>query len=151
MTARINDIEALIGDVIRAMGFELWGIEFLPQGRYSLLRVYIDSEAGITIDNCADVSRQVSALLDVENPISGEYRLEISSPGMDRTLFKLEHYRHYCGEKIAVRLKTPLEGSRNFTGVLESASEQGIVLKMDEKTHSIPFTNIQKAHVVPVF
>ena len=89
MASREQKIEALLEPTIEALGFELWGLEYLSQGRHTLLRLYIDGENGVTVDNCAEVSRHVSGVLDVEDPITGEYTLEVSSPGVDRLLFRL--------------------------------------------------------------
>jgi len=87
-----QQIQALLEPTVEALGYELWGLEYLSQGRHSTLRLYIESEQGISIDDCAAVSEQVSSVLDVEDPITGEYTLEVSSPGMDRLLFKPDQY-----------------------------------------------------------
>lgn len=106
MAGKDQQITDLLGATIEALGFELWGVEYLSQGRHSLLRIYIDAEQGISVDDCALVSHQVSAVLDVEDPISGEYTLEVSSPGMDRLLFRLDQYPGFVGEVVDVRLRT---------------------------------------------
>jgi ribosome maturation factor RimP len=101
------ELTAMLEPAVEALGFELLGLEFVQAGRHSTLRVYIDHENGITVDNCADVSRQVSAILDVEDPITNEYDLEVSSPGVDRPLFKPAHYEQAQGEELRVRTKLP--------------------------------------------
>ncbi len=103
MAGRERKIEALLKPTLEALGFELWGLEYLSQGRHTLLRLYIDAESGVTVDDCAEVSRHVSGVMDVEDPISGEYTLEVSSPGVDRLLFRLDHYSMYVGEWIELR------------------------------------------------
>jgi ribosome maturation factor RimP len=148
---RIQTLEGPIQEVVSGLGFELWGIEFLSQGKHSTLRVYIEHENGITVDDCAKVSHQVSAVLDVENVIRGEYMLEISSPGLDRLLFKPDQYLHYCGDIIQLSLKTALDGSSKMTGELLAVDLDHIVLKTDKAEHQIAFDQIQKARLVPQF
>ena len=110
MATKEQQMEAMLAPTVEALGFELWGLEYLSQGRHSLLRVYIEHDKGISVDDCAAVSEQVSAVLDVEDPITGEYTLEVSSPGMDRLLFKLEQFTAYIGEEIDIRLRSAFEG-----------------------------------------
>src|SRR3990167_6740762 len=98
--------------LIQSMGFELVGCELSPQGRQMIFRIYIDSEQGVTVGNCSQVSHQVSAMLDVEQPTLGNYVLEVSSPGIDRPLFKIEHYFKYLGSRVKVRLYTPVDNRR---------------------------------------
>ncbi len=96
MASKEQQIQQMLEPTVEALGFDLWGVEYLSQGRHSVLRVYIEHEKGISVDDCAAVSEQVSGVLDVEDPITGEYTLEVSSPGMDRLLFKLEQYPGLC-------------------------------------------------------
>ena len=136
---------------VEALGFELVGVEFVRAGKHSTLRVYIDHPEGIHVDQCAEVSHQVSAILDVEDPISTEYYLEVSSPGADRRLFKLQHYVDYVGEKVTIRLVTPQQGRRNFTGQLKSCADETVVVEVDGVEYSLSFGNIEKANIVPNF
>ncbi|MDF2939814.1 MAG: ribosome maturation factor RimP [Gammaproteobacteria bacterium] len=136
---------------VEAVGFELWGIEYIPQGKHSILRVYIEHENGITVDNCEAVSRQVSAVLDVEDPISAHYSLEISSPGLDRLLFYPHQYHSFIGEQITVRLRLAINNQRKFTGTLMAVSEQGIEIEAKGTKFEIDWNNIDKAQVVPSF
>lgn len=110
MSSKLEQLQALLAPVVEALGYECWGVEFISQGRHSVLRVYIDRPEGILIDDCEAVSRQVSGILDVEDPISGEYTLEVSSPGMDRPLFTLEQFAKHAGEQVKIRLRSPYEG-----------------------------------------
>jgi len=122
--AKIADkIEALIDPVIIDMGYELVGIEYVASGKHSTLRIYIDSENGIGVDDCEAVSRQVSAILDVEDPITNQYNLEVSSPGIERPLFNIGHYQRFLGHDIKLRLVRPINGQRKFTGAIGSVSE----------------------------
>ena len=124
MSSKLEQLQALLAPVVEALGYECWGLEFLSQGRHSLLRVYIDKADGILIEDCETVSRQVSGVLDVEDPISGEYTLEVSSPGMDRPLFTLEQFARYVGEQVKIKLRVPFERRRNFQGVLRGVEER---------------------------
>ena len=134
---------------VEALGFELWGLEYLSQGRHTLLRLYIDSSDGITVDDCATVSEQVSAVLDVEDPITGEYTLEVSSPGMDRLLFRLEQYPAYVGDVIELRLRTAFEGRRKYKGILKGIEGEDIVVHVDDHEYLIPHDAIDKARIEP--
>jgi len=146
---RSLELENLLGPTVHELGYELLGVEYLPQGRHSVLRLYIDRPEGITIDDCEHVSREVSALLDVEDPIRGEYHLEVSSPGADRPLFRPQHYRRFRGRLCKLRLSEPVEGRRNYRGVIEDADEEHLCLKVDGETVSLPFALVEKANLVP--
>lgn len=137
--------------VATALGCELWGVEYMAQGRRALLRVYIEKEGGIGVDDCEKVSRQVSSVLDVEDPIQSEYTLEVSSPGMDRPLFKLEQFESNVGETVAVRLRLPFEGRRKFTGLLKGIENDEIVLEVDNEEYVLPYELVDKANIVPQF
>lgn len=141
-------IAELITPTIEALGLELWGIEHGSQGKFSLLRIYIDSEEGITVDDCERVSRQVSAILDVEDPISGEYTLEVSSPGMDRPLFTEEQFKRYLGEVVSVRTRGPINGRRKFKGTIVEVSDGTVVVNIDGENYQIPHAEIEKAALV---
>jgi ribosome maturation factor RimP len=144
-----DDLVALLKPSIEALGYEFWGLELAGSSKgKSLLRVYIDHEQGISVDDCEAVSRQLGRVLDVEDPIHGEYTLEVSSPGLDRPLFYLEQYPAFCGEKLSVKTLAPINGQRNFKGVLSKAFDDKIVLLEQDKEVIIDFSNIQKAHII---
>lgn len=149
MAGRDEKLQALLQPTVEAMGFELWGMEHLSQGRHSLLRLYIDSENGVTADDCAEVSRQVSGVMDVEDPISGEYTLEVSSPGIDRLLFRLDQYLAYVGEWIELRLRVPFEGRRKFNGTLKGIEGEDVIIQVDNHEFLLPHGAIDKAQVKP--
>jgi ribosome maturation factor RimP len=149
VATREQQILALLEPTVEAMGFELWGLEYLSQGKHSLLRVYIDGETGITVDDCAAVSEQVSSVLDVEDPIHGEYTLEVSSPGMDRLLFKLEQYAGYVGEVVELRLRSAFEGRRKFKGVLKGIEGEDVVVQVDDHEYLLPHSAIDRARIQP--
>ncbi len=145
-----DELAALIQPAVAAAGVDFWGLEFLQTQRSSLLRIYIDHADGVTVEDCARVSHQVSGVLDVADPINGEYRLEVSSPGWDRPLFRAEQYPAYVGQKLKVKTLVPLQGRRQFTGVLESCTGGAITLKLSEdKIVTLDFAQIDKAQVVP--
>jgi len=138
----------MLKPTVEALGFDLWGIEYLSQGRHSVLCIYIESDKGITVDNCAEVSHQVGSILDVEDAISGEYSLEVSSPGMDRLLFKLDQYSAYVGEEIEIRLRSPFDGRRKFKGELKGIEGEDIVVQVDNHEFLLPYDAIEKARIV---
>ncbi|MFT6330160.1 MAG: ribosome maturation factor RimP [Bermanella sp.] len=142
--------EMLIAPV-EALGFELVGVEFVRAGKHSILRVFIDHEDGIDVDNCADASHQISAVLDVEDIITAEYNLEVSSPGMDRPLFNSAHYALVVGETITVKLSIPQNGRRNFKGLLLKCENDTILIKVDNDEFSLAIANIEKGNLVPNF
>lgn len=138
----------MIGTTVQALGLELWGVELLQQGRYSLLRVYIEREEGVTIEDCEKVSRQVSALLDVEDPIAGEYTLEVSSPGVDRPLFSIEQYAQYVGSEVNLKLRRALEGRRKFKGQIIKVSGDIVGLLVEGTEYDLEYSDIEKASIV---
>ena len=143
-----DKLEALIEPTVRGYGFNLWGVEYSPFGGSALLRVFIDGPKGVTLDDCARVSDQISALLDVEDPIPCVYRLEVSSPGLDRVLFHIEQYQHFIGQKLKLRLQWPLHGQRNFRGILEASDADTIRLNVDGNTFCIPMNAIKRARLI---
>ena len=132
------------------MGYELVGIEYRAHGRNGVLSVYIDARSGVTLEDCERVSYQVSGLLDVEDPISGRYTLEVSSPGLDRPLFSKEHFVRFAGRRVRIQLHTPLEGRRKFTGILHGMrGEQEVVIEQDGTELCLPLEWIKLARLVP--
>jgi ribosome maturation factor RimP len=144
---REDKLQQLLQPTVEALGFELWGLEFFSQGRHSTLRVYIESEHGVQVDDCARVSEQVSGLLDVEEPISGEYVLEVSSPGLDRRLFTLDQCAAYAGEELEVRLRRPFEGRRRFRGTLRGIEGEDLVLLVEDHEYLLPFGEVDRAQL----
>jgi len=145
-------LKQLLKPVVDSLGCELWGVELQMDGNTKLLRIFIDrGEDGVDITDCEKVSRQASAILDVEDVISGEYTLEVSSPGMDRPLYELDHYARYLGEQISLRLRFPYEGRRNFKGQLRSIEGDEIVVVVADNEFLFPVEGIEKANLVPQF
>lgn len=150
----------MLAPVARDLGFELIGVEYQP-GTRARVRLYIDSPTGITVDDCANMSHAVSAVLDVEDPIPGKYTLEVSSPGLDRPLFRLEDFARYTGQRARIRMQRPLPGSapavpggrpqRNFLGVLAGVEGGDVLLHTETGPLRLPYADIDKAHLEPEF
>ena len=142
-------LSELIEPVVQELGCELWGIEKLQQGRQVVLKIYIESADGINVDDCARVSRQVSAILDVEDPIPGEYMLEVSSPGVERRLFKPEHFNVCKGEKVQITLRQAFDGRRKFKGLLCGLEDEEVVIRVDDAQEIVlPMDSIERARVL---
>ena len=153
MSGKDTVLVGLIRPVVEGLGYHFWGMEYISQGKDSILRIFIESpsEDGTDIEDCAKVSRQVSSILDVEDPITGEYNLEVSSPGLDRPLFELEQYQEYIGAVVSLRLRVPFDGRRKFKGQLTAVEGEDVVLRVDQEEYLLPIDLIDKANVVPVF
>lgn len=152
---RLAKFEQKLTDLLRPAveetGKTLRGIEYLSAGNNSVLRLFIDHENGINVDDCAEVSRQVGALLDVEDPISSEYSLEVSSPGADCPLFELAHFQEVIGETINVRLSIPLNGRRKFKGPLVAIENDTLTVQVDNIDYELALSNVDKANLVAKF
>lgn len=145
------ELQALIEPVVEGLGFELWGVEYLVHGRRAHVKVYIDTEGGVNVDDCAAVSRQLGSLLDVEDPIQVQYTLEVSSPGMDRRLFTKDQFRTYVGEQVKIALKSPYEGRRRFKGLLCGIEDDDVVVRSGDEEYLFPFEEIERANLIPAF
>lgn len=151
MNPLVSKVETLIEPVIDDLGYELVGVEYGDQGRGKLLRIYIDNEPGIQISDCEVVSRRVSAILDVEDVIAGHYDLEVSSPGLDRPLFKEEHYRRFLSHRIKLVMAIPQLGRRRFTGVLKDFDDGKIIVEVDNEIYELPLADVASTRLVPEF
>lgn len=158
MTDKAQDIVALLAPTVASLGLELLGAEYLPSPGGALLRLYIDVSAGdmhggeerqVGIEDCEAVSREVSAQLDVEDPISGHYTLEVSSPGIDRPLFTPAQFQRYAGEQAKVALKLPQDGRRRLQGRIVRVEGDTIVLDVDGTEFPFAADNLDKARLVP--
>ena len=149
MNRREQELEELLAPTVQGLGCEMWGVEYHPAGRGAMLRVYIDAPEGVTVDDCERVSHQLSGVLEVEAPIAADYTLEVSSPGLDRVLFKPSQYPPYIGAEVDVRLKFPMDGKRRFVGRLAKASGQTVILNMDGAEATVPMAQIQRTRIVP--
>ena len=151
MNTREQDIERLLTPAIEALDCELWGIELMSMGRHTKLRVYIERPEGVSVDDCERVSRDVSDLLDIEDVMPQSYTLEVSSPGMDRILFRPDHYVRNVGATVDVRLHFPFEGSKRVVGVLAGIEDQQVAVQVGEDEYVLPLENIQRTRLVPQF
>lgn len=155
MSDKAIDIAALLQPTVEALGLELLGIEYLPAPGGATLRLYIDvveaerESRVVTIEDCEAVSREVSAQLDVEDPISGNYTLEVSSPGVDRPLFTAAQFARFAGEEAKVALKLPQEGRRRLRGRIMQVDGQRITFEVDGALLVVEAGNIDKARLLP--
>jgi len=144
---------ALLEPVVTVMGYELVGIEYHPGRKDGLLRVYIDTpagaEEGVTLEDCTRVSHQISGVLDVEDPITGQYRLEISSPGLDRPLMKAADFERFAGEQARLKLNQLWEGRRRIQGVLKGLEDGHVLIDEEGQVHAVPLDRIEKSNLVP--
>lgn len=140
-------LTGLISPLVASLGLELWGIEIPASPKGGTLRLYIDGPGGVNVDQCAEVSRHVSALLDAEDPLPGPYTLEVSSPGLERPFFSLEQMDPYAGELMEAKLKEPLEGRKKWRGVLLEASGNRIRLEVEGRKVDLPWDTIQKVNL----
>ena len=145
----MQDLTELFEPVIQSMGYELVGIEFQGSTQHGTLRVYIDHENGIGVDDCVAISHQISAILDVEEPIQQAYDLEVSSPGINRPLFKAQDYEQYLGHSAKIKMAVPLNGRRNFRGVLQGVIDsRSVQIVVDNEGYDLPISDIAKANLV---
>ncbi|MER0301911.1 ribosome maturation factor RimP [Vibrio vulnificus] len=151
MTGLERQLTEMLESAVVASGYELVGLEFIRAGEHSTLRIYIDHENGITVEDCAEVSHQVSAVLDVEDPISVAYSLEVSSPGLDRPLFKPAHYEQFIGQEVNVVLKMAVANRRKWKGEIHSVDGEAITLTVDGQQGEFALSNISKANLIPKF
>ena len=143
-------VQRLLEPTVAALGYELLGVEYMSQGKHSRLRLFIDGPDGIGLEDCSKVSHQVSGVLDVEDPIKGQYSLEVSSPGLDRPLFTAAHFERFIGHKVKLRSKLPVNGQRKFTGVIRAVEQEDIYISMEnDEELKIACHEIDQANLVP--
>lgn len=142
-------ISELVGPVVTALGYELLGVERLSGGKGTLLRIYIDAPSGVTVDDCERASHQISALLNVEEPIASAYTLEISSPGLNRPLFTEEHFKRFTGAEVSITLSESLRGRRKFEGLLRGIRGDRAVILVAGDEFELPLEGIKKARLIP--
>jgi ribosome maturation factor RimP len=143
-----DELRQLLEPAIERLGYELVDLEVRLGSGNGLVRVFIDKPDGIDLDDCEKVSLAVSALLDVEDPVPGNYNLEVSSPGLDRKLTKPAHFQRFAGETVKVQMRFPIEGRRRFRGTLVSSDDENIVVEVDGESHSLPLKTIDTARLV---
>ncbi|MGB6450444.1 MAG: ribosome maturation factor RimP [Steroidobacteraceae bacterium] len=141
---------ALIEPLLAQLGYELVDLEYTPAQGHGALRIFIDKPEGVGLNDCEHASREVAALLDVEDPIPAAYTLEMSSPGEDRVLRSRAHFDRFVGSRVLVELAAPREGRRRYTGLLQSVTDEGIALEVDRERVSVPFREIGRARLAPL-
>lgn len=150
MALTVPHIDELLQPGAEALGYELVAVE-LTGGDVSIVRIYIDSPDGITVTDCSKASRQFSAIMDVEDPISNRYTLEVSSPGMDRPLAKPNHFKEVVGSEVKIKMATLVNGRRRFTGELVEATDEFAVVEVDGEQTELLYDEMDKARIVPVY
>lgn len=144
-----DQLVELLEPVVRNLGCELWELEYAGRARGALLRLYIDSAEGISLDDCERVSRAVSATLDAADPIPGQYTLEVSSPGLDRVLRTPAHFARFEGEQVRLETTEPVNGRKRFAGKLIQVEQNEITIEVDGNAVTLPFDAIHKARLAP--
>ena len=148
MTVTLRErLIALIEPVLVRLGYELVELEYAAGRSQAVVRIFIDQPAGIMVEDCERVSREVAALLDVDDPIPTAYTLEVSSPGFDRVLRTAAHFERFVGSRVFVELKAPRAGRRRYTGMLQAVNATGIELEVDKQKVEVPFEEIGKARL----
>ncbi len=160
LSTKVAELTSIIEPAVAACDVALWGVEFVPQGNRSLLRIYIEAlpeeqaqDKQVTIENCAAVNHQVSGVLEVHDPIAGEYILEVSSPGFDRAFFSELQMRDYLGQTVSLRLIQAIgqgdKKRRKVTGKLDSMQESSLMITTtDNEQFEVAFINIDKANLI---
>jgi ribosome maturation factor RimP len=144
-----DQLGELLAPVVSGLGLELWELEFAPRAGGGLLRLYIDSPAGVSLDDCERVSRAVSETLDVADPIPGAYTLEVSSPGLDRVLRTPAHFERFTGERVKLEMMQPVDGRKRFAGRLTRVAGGEITLELENGAVRLPIDDIHKARLAP--
>ena len=143
-----QELDTLIRTTVNGLGYEMWGYEYRPQTESALLRIFIESEKGISLDDCSTVSRQLGAALDVDDLIPVAYILEVSSPGIDRVLFDADQYERYINENVKIRTRIPVDGRRNFKGKIVAVTEDQVTVEIDNLDYEVPFEVVDRARVL---
>lgn len=144
-------LQLIVEGVVDSLGYELVGVEYQAHDTSGLLRIYIDSDKGIKLEDCQAVSHQLSGVLDVEDPIAGNYNLEISSPGLDRPLFKAADFQRFVGSKVKIKLARNQDGRKNFKGVLQGIQDDEVVLEVEGQEIRLSFANIEQSRLIPEY
>ena len=148
-----QQLQKLIQSTVESLGYELWGYEFRSQTGGPLLCVFVEKDTGVLVDDCSRINRQLRAVLEVETSLGDQLTLEISSPGIERSLYRLSHYQRYVGEKVKVRLSKAHNQCRNFIGIIEKADEssQTVVVATEIERLSLTLSEIEKARLIVEF
>jgi ribosome maturation factor RimP len=152
MTAPLREkLIALTEPLLAQLGYELVDLEYVPGRAHAVLKVFIDRPEGVGLEDCERASHELSALLDVEDPVPVGYTLEVSSPGLDRVLRTPAHFQRFVGERIWLELRVPREGRRRYTGRLEALDAEGIELNVDGAMVRVLFADVSRARLAPLW
>lgn len=146
-----SKIESIVAPLVESLGYIFWGLELIMGGQKPTLRLFVETDSGINIDQCGEVSREVGAALDVANVPEGEYTLEVSSPGIDRILFSLAQCKKYIGDEVTVALTTSIEGRRRYKGILCEVQDDAVLIGEGNAQLRIPFHKVKRMRIVPQF
>ncbi|MEG2017323.1 MAG: ribosome maturation factor RimP [Clostridium sp.] len=149
MSSVVGKLNDKIGKIVEKQGFDLYHLEYVREGGQNILRVYIDKDTGVALNDCVSVSRLVSEMLDVEDPIVEEYTLEVSSPGVFRTLFTKEHFARYMNTEVAVKLSALVEGKKKFEGVLKGFDGESLTLEVENNEVEVPMSKVSVVTLNP--
>ncbi len=145
----VQKLNEMLQPLVEDLGYEFVGLEYNSSPKHAVLRIYIDRNNGVGIEDCERVSREVAALLDVKDPIKSHYNLEVSSPGLDRPLFTPAHFSEFEGQEVSVNLLAPIHGRRKFQGLILAVKEHSVTIDQDGSDVALEFSNIVKARLVP--
>ena len=145
----VRKLNEMLQPLVESLGYVFVGLEYNPNPKHAVLRVYIDHESGVAIEDCENVSRETAALLDVKDPIKCHYNLEIASPGLDRPLFTPKHFESFIGRQVKISLFAPRDGRRNFQGRILNTDEDDVGIAQDGVEVTLAFNNIARARLVP--
>ncbi|WP_017414499.1 ribosome maturation factor RimP [Clostridium tunisiense] len=145
----IEKLNKLALPIVESNGFELYYLEYVKEAGQNIFRIYIDSDNGVALDSCVKVSRAISDVLDVEDPISEEYNLEVSSPGVFRTLYTEKHLSRYIDNPVLVNLNSLVDGKKKYDGILKSFDEENIVLSVESSEVVLPRSKVSAVSLNP--
>ena len=157
MALDFDHVRAIVERVIGSQGLELWDLEFLGGGKSRMLRIFIDKPEGVTHEDCANVSREVGTILDVEDAVPGAYTLEVSSPGLDRRLRNAADFDRFTGSKVKLQTRELVENQKHFEGRLKGLRDGRLTLEIGgtkkhaPRTVEVPLEQVEKANLVPEF
>jgi len=150
-TVKADELSNMIDPIVQSFGCELWGVEYRTAKASAHLRVFIDKQEGVSIDDCSKVSRQLSAVFDVEDPIKVPYQLEVSSTGIDKPMMSMAHYQRYQGHVVKIKLQRPIDGRRKLQGQILSAEADTVVIEEQGTEYALPYDAIGRGRLVIEF
>lgn len=142
MSSVVEKLNDRIKNIVVKQGFDLYHLEYVREGGQNILRVYIDKDTGVALNDCVSTSRLVSEMLDIEDPIVEEYTLEVSSPGVFRTLFTKEHFERYMNTEVEVKLSALVDGKKKFEGVLKGFDGKNLTLEVENNEVEVPMSKV---------